>query len=452
MEEIFESESFKIRYDEETNACVLTLMKYSGRDHFRTPLMHTLEIIRKHSCRDLIIDEKDCVDVSETDWKWVRKTVIPRLASSSCKHIYFVVPEECSGTKCDDEPYCLFSDRFKVDKVMSEKFALMMIKNHCEIEAGADICSMTREQALAFMELPANANDFMIDERFWKLSKQLRGDNSAEGKQRIADLSAAYDIATGRRDERVAKEIRREKEKKFLGKTGDEWRTYFSYTWYKYLIGLILIILAGNLLNTILFSPRYDCGVLSIGHFANESDYVEKFLLTRMGYKNPMIGLADIVVPNEQGQSQNAYADQTASTLLMSGPNVLVFDEATIPYYFGYLTDARAVYELLRENLTPDQFRKLRPVYLTERESQALLDEYELNYGAEMFVDDDLSLYDNTPVMIGIAVDDEEAIRKLGYENLWPETKTTLVFSIYEQSMDLNDSEKIILNLLRSVL
>ena len=130
-----------------------------------------------------------------------------------------------------------------------------------------------------------------------------------------------------------------QKEKKFFGKTGDEWRTYFSYTWYKYLIGLILIILAGNILHAVITNKGYDSGVVSIGHFETTTDYVENFMTTRLGYENPLVSTVDMVVPNDQGQSQQAYADQTASTLLLSGPNVLVFDEVTMPYYFGSLQD-----------------------------------------------------------------------------------------------------------------
>ena len=215
-----------------------------------------------------------------------------------------------------------------------------------------DLEKMTKEEALEYIVLPSDADDFIIDEKFWKLSKQYRGDNSPEGKQKIADLSAAYDIATGRRDERVQKAQQREMERKYFGKTGDEWRTYFSYTWYKYLIGVILLFLLGNIIYTMITKPGYDSGILSIGHFSNESEYIEDFMTTRLGFTNPLVGFVDIVVPHDQGQSQQAYADQSASTLMLSCPNVLVFDEATMPYYYSNLDDVSSLYNFLRENLS----------------------------------------------------------------------------------------------------
>lgn len=457
MDELYNSEAFTLKYDSDTESCAFILKSYGDRDNFRTPMMHAVEMIRKYKCRNLIIenssDEQGTKgEISEVDLKWVKRIIIPKLADSSCEHIFFVVDDGKEGTPCDDMPYSLFADKFKTDKVVSEQFALMMIRNGAAGEVSSDISQMTKADALDYMGLPANANDFAIDEKFWVLSKNLRGDNTPEGKKKLSELSAVYDIASGRRDERVQKEEQREQERKFLGKTGDEWRTYFSYTWYKYLIGIILIYLAGNLIYTIVSRPGYDSGVLSIGHFSNESDYIERFMTTRLGFENPMIGVVDMVVPNDQDQSQSAYADQSAATMILSCPNVIVYDEATMPYYFSNLADLSSLYGFLRENLTSEQMSKIEPVFMSEREAQHILNQYEVSYGAELNVDDNLLLYDDTTVLVGLEITDPDAIRILGYENLWPETKPTLVFTIYSQSMDYSDSEFIIMELLKAVL
>ena len=455
MDEVFDSEAFTLRYDEETNSCVFTMKTYGERDQFRTPVMHAVEIIRKHKSKHLIIEDTcdGFNNIKDEDLKWIKKIVIPKLLDASCEHLYFVVGEEPAGTKCEGVPYDIFVDKFKVDKVVSEQFALMMIKNNHEVQTSSKINTMTRAEALEYMGLPANANDFMIDEKFWKLSKQIRGDNTPEGKQKVVDLSTAYDIATGRRDERVMKAEQREQEKKFFGKTGDEWRTYFSYTWYKYLLAIILIVLACNLINTIITKPGYDSGIIAIGHMSNDSGNIEKFMTTRLGFENPLVSVVDIVVPNDQGQTQQAYADQTVSTLIMSCPNVLIFDEVTMPYYYGYLDDVSSLYNFLRNNLSPEQFAKLRPIYMSERDAQQVLYDYEINYGAEGAVsDEDMSIYDDNPIMVGIMLTDEDAISSMGYENLWPEYGDSLVFCVYTQSMDYNDSELIVYELLDTYL
>lgn len=457
MEEVFNSEAFKLRYDEQTNSCVFTLKTYGERDEFRTPMMHAVEMIKKHDCKNLIIEDacEEPVKLNDDDLKWIRKIILPKLKETSCDYVVFVEEENQTQADSTDAPYNLFAENFKTDKAVSEKFALMMIQNNYEVSVSPEVSNMTREQALTYMGLPINASDFAIDEKFWILSKQVRGDNSHEGKQRIADLSTAYDIATGRRDERVQKEEERERERKFLGKTADEWRTYFSYTWYKYLIGLILLVLAGNLAYSMITNPGYDSGILAMGHFENGTDYVERFMTTRLGFKNPMVSTVDIVVPNEQGQAQQAYADQTASTLLLSCPNVLIFDEVTLPYYYSNLSDISSLYSYLRENLSVEQFSKIVPVYMSERDAQEIMVEYELVYGVEgqMAVDDiDMSSFDTNPVMIGLRIEDESAIATLGYSNLWPEYDTALIFCVYNQTMDYADSELIIYQLFKEVL
>lgn len=453
MQEVFDSNSFNLRYDEQTNSCILVWKQFGGRDEFRTPLMHLIEMIKKHDSSDLIIDGRKCIGVSDDEWKWARKVFVNKLSETSLKHIYFVVSEEEIGTECTGIEYSCFGPRFKLDKVSCVEAALAMIKNSGDITASEEVLAMTKAEAIEYLGLPANSNDFAIDDKFWKLTKNLRGDNTPSSRQKIADLSAAYDIATGKRDERKHKEEIRNSEPKFLGKTGDEWRTYFSYTWYKFLIAAFLIFVAGNLAYDAFIKPRVDSSVIALGHFSNDSMYIEDFLTVQMGFENPTFTTIDIVVPNDQGQVQNAYADQSASTLMLSCPNVLIFDEQTATYYYSEVLDMTSIYELCRDSLSADQFSKLRPVYCSEREAMEIIAEYEANYGAELRENEmDMSTFDDTLVMIGIEITDEDAINKLGFSSGWPDSDPTLVFSVYNQTMDYHDSENILINLFNQVL
>ncbi len=454
MQEVFDSNSYNLRYDEETNSCILVWKKFGGRDEFRTPLMHLIEMIKKHNCKDLIMDSRSGEGVPEDEWKWARKVVIPGLNESTLKHIYFVVDPDSLGTECTEKQYSYFIPRFKLDKVSSVEAALTMIKNGGEITASPEVLAMTKADAIAYLGLPAHSNDFAIDDKFWKLTKNLRGDNSLEARQKIADLSAAYDIATGKRDERVQKEEIRNNELKIFGKTGEEWRTYFSYTWYMFLIGAILLFVAGNLAYDAFIKPRTDASVIAIGHFSNDSAYMEDFLTIQMGYQNPTFTTIDIVVPNAQGQMQNAYANQSASTLMLSSPNVLIFDGPTASYYYSEVLDMSSIYELCRESLTPTQFNKIRPVFISERDAMRIIAEYEETYGAEMnsASEVDLSQFDDTLVMIGLEITDVEVMEQLGFATGWPEGEPSLIFSVYYQTMDYHNSENILINLFRQVL
>ena len=86
---------------------------------------------------------------------------------------------------------------------------------------GEQIASMTKEEALEFLGLPADADKEALENRFWQLSKKYRSLKGDESEQKLADLSAAYDIASGNRDLRVQAEETRAHEKKFMGKTKD---------------------------------------------------------------------------------------------------------------------------------------------------------------------------------------------------------------------------------------
>ena len=90
--------------------------------------------------------------------------------------------------------------------------------------ASEEIVKMTREEALDYLGLPADADKEAVENRFWQLSKKYRTMRGDESEQKMSDLSAAYDIATGNRDIREEAAKARANEKQFLGKTKSEWK------------------------------------------------------------------------------------------------------------------------------------------------------------------------------------------------------------------------------------
>ena len=197
-----------------------------------------------------------------------------------------------------------------------------------------DLEHMTKAEAVKFLGLNEDASAFMIDDKFWQLTKRYRLDTSPEGKQKTEILSAVYDIASGKRDERIAAEEQYSKAKKYFGKTSAEWVNYVQYTWYKYLIAIVLIVTCGNLVYHMFFAPKIDSCVVSLGHFYVEDAYLDTFLAEDMNFENPYVGSSNIVVPNDQNQSAEAYAEISATTMFLSNPNVVISDERTIKYYY----------------------------------------------------------------------------------------------------------------------
>ena len=447
MEEIYDSDFYNIRYDKTTNATVLNWKKYGKCDSYRTPLMNCSEIIRKHSGSDLVVGRTCLEGVTENDRKWVNKILFPALLKAGCKRVFFVTDDEG-----DIFPYKDASEKFTVVRVKSEEEALSAISKEEGGNASPEILAMSKAEAIEYLGLPPDANKFAIDEKFWQLSKNMRLKNDPETEQRLNDLSAAYDIAIGARDERVMKSLQREQAKKYFGKTSDEWRTYFSYTWYKYLIAVVGVLILANVLYYVLIKPRTDSGIVSIGHFIQEGNYYEELLQGEMGYKNPYVNCVDLVVPNDQGQvNSSPYQEQAATTMFYSSPNVLVCDENTAPYYFDQYVDLTDLYGTLRNTLPAESFAKITPFYFSELEYYEMINDYNRKMNMEENVIEDLSECSTDPVMIGLMVTDKQFYGKLGYENLWPSSEPSLVFGIYNQTADIEASEMMIINIFKDL-
>ena len=307
-----------------------------------------------------------------------------------------------------------------------------------------DIEKMTKEEALTYMGLPQDANDFAVDERFWQLSKK-----DPDSEEKLNELSAVYNIACGRRDEAVAKEEKRAGEKKFLGKTKDEWKTYISYTWFKALIIVVVVAVAISVIYNAVFKNRYDSAAVAFGHFSIDSVQIEEKLLSEE-IKNPYIANVDIVVPNEMGQTENIYSDQSLAAVMSMDPNVLITDSMTYKYYFSNFADMASIYSDLKLVLPANVYSKIVPVYLSERDAFLFTRDY-LKQQDLLDGSTNVNEYDTTPVMIGLMITDKTAITSLGIENGWPDQDPEIIFGVYSNTADYSKAEKMILELFQNM-
>ena len=313
------------------------------------------------------------------------------------------------------------------------------------------IASMTKEEALEYMGLPADADKDALENKFWQLSKNYRNLPADEAEQKLADLSAAYDIAAGNRDIRRQAEEARAQEKKYLGKTKDEWKTYFSYTW-KYIVGAIIVIIVSiSLIWNFFFKPREDCGIISIGNFENKPEYYST-VVKDLGFKYPNLSTFCYVAKSESGQEADSYTNQAAVATLYSGANVIVTDQSAMPYFFEYLTDCSNLYKSLEQILPADKYAKIKPLYMSEREYKKMIIEYRIGKGMELSdTNVDLSTFSDAKIMTGLLIEDPDMIKKLGYTNYWPDKPATVVFGINVLSRDQDESARIITAVLQAL-
>ncbi|MBO4449673.1 MAG: hypothetical protein J5777_03735 [Clostridiales bacterium] len=310
--------------------------------------------------------------------------------------------------------------------------------------ASENIVSMTREEALKYLGLPEDADQAAIENRFWQLSKKYRSMRGDDAEQKMNDLSAAYDIATGTRDQREKAAQERANEKQFLGKTKSEWKNYVSYTWKYYVAGVVVVVVSALLIYNFFFKPREDAGIISIGNFELNQDYYDG-ITKSLGYKNPSITTYCYVAVNEEGQEADLFTNQAAVAALYSGTHVLVTDSAAAPYFFEYLTDCSSLYETLKQTLPKEKFDKITPVYMSEREYKKLITEFRRSKGYDLSeTEEDYSKYSDAKIMTGLKIEDEAMFKKLGYTNYWQKRPASAVFGINVMSRDQDESKSII--------
>lgn len=311
----------------------------------------------------------------------------------------------------------------------------------------SELIGMSAEDALKYLELPSDANESQIDDAFWKLTKNARSiKDDALREQRLADLSYAFDVATGKEARRIKAMEERAATKKYFGKTKEEWGVYFGYTWYRYLIVIVGIIIVLSIGYRMFFTPKEDISILSIGHFDADVEVMEN-RLKDSGFVNPFVNTANTVVPNDEGESNSSIADMTSSVLFASSPEIIITDEKSCKYFFEQFQDLSVFYESLRNSLSSEVFEKIEPIYCSEYEKGLISVEYleSMKMEADRSELDEMS---QEQIIIGLKVTDTTFIKKLGYTNLWPKTEPTLVIGIGHSAKDNAKCEKVISDML----
>ncbi len=438
MYEEYDSETMLARYDNEANTVRLEWKKEATGDEYRTPLMHAAELIRKHGCSTMIIDATKLGKIPEADKIWTVKVFEPALKKSGLEEVIFV------GRDLGKD----FKGKIKRKNVATMEEAEKLIKK--EVHPSAGIAEMTKEQAIEYLGLPADADTAAVDDKFYQLAKRYRKSDDEDAGQKLADLSAVYDIASGRRDAEEQRELEHDQAKKIFGKTAEDWKTFFSYNWLKFILGAGVLLFIISIVNFFAQGGN-SCTVISFGNFGHTTSYISS-VLELYGYTNPYVATVDYIVPNTEGLENQQYADQTLAAFLSADPNVLITDEMTYVYYFSQFADLTEVYDLIKEEVPAEVFDSLTPVYMSEKEAyyttKAYYEQiYEIqDYDAEI----DVNELSDKEIMIGLELKDPDMIEKLGFENWWHKQPPTLIFGIFSNTSNLANSVQVLITILKA--
>jgi len=424
MSEVFDSEYIKVEYRKDENIVLVVLKGQVKRDDFRTPMMHAADMVMRYSCKSMTVDFRADPGISENDIIWSKKVLLANLKKSGLENLVLIDSEGLEIVKkaaafCEGRFNTVIRDN--TDKASENPSAQ-------KTESAEDkFASMTREQALEYMGLDADADIKVIDDRFWQMSKHYRGKDDPESVRMEDEISAVYDIASGRRDRRLKEEQQRVSEPMYFGRYKSDWKNIIHYNWKNFLLGAVVVISAILVIIGLVNNTRSDCSVIVFGHMLLDDTYMRESLEAQ-GIKRPYIGMADIVVPNDQNIPPQEYGNETFNAMFYTNPDVLISDKESYGYYFSTFKDIGPLKDRIWDGLTEEAKTGVVPVYMTEQEAVEYTNRLYLEYGMGDEEIRDPSEFSDEPVLIGFQIPDEDTCLNLGIEAKWMTRKTSLVF------------------------
>lgn len=446
MSEVFDSEYIKVEYRKDENIVLVVLKGQVKRDDFRTPMMHAADMVMRYSCKSMTVDFMADPGISENDIIWSKKVLLANLKKSGLENLVLIDSEGLEIVKkaaafCEGRFNTVIRDN--TDKASENPSAQ-------ETESAEDkFASMTREQALEYMGLDADADIKVIDDRFWQMSKHYRGKDDPESVKMEEEISAVYDIASGRRERRIKEEERKVSEPKYFGRYKSDWINIIHYNWKNFVFGIIIAIAAIAVIIGVATNVRSDCTIVVFGHMRLDDTYMREVLIAD-GIKSPYIGMADLVVPNDQDIPAQDYGNETFNAMFYMDPDVMISDKESYCYYFSTFKDLGPLYDRIMDGLTDEAKAGVIPVYMTEQQAADYNNRLMLENGVLDADLNDPSQFSDTPVLIGIEIVDEDVCARLGIEAKWKSGKTSLVFGQCSNSKNDDQAVQVITDLINA--
>jgi len=434
MNEVFDSEHINVEYRKDDNIVLVVLKGKVTRDDFRTPMMHAADMVLRHSCKVMAVEFAADPELNEKDILWSKKVLFNNLKKSGLETLALI---DNNDLKIIQGIRVFCGDKFRTVVCKDYEEAVSKTKGASD-EAAAKFAGMTREEALKYMGLDENADIKEIDDRFWQMSKKYRGKDDPESLAMEDEISAVYDVASGRREVRAQEEYVRLNEPKYFGRYKSDWQNIIHYNWKSWLLAAVVIISGLAVIISYLTSMKSDCSVLVFGHMYLDNSQMREALEAE-GYHNPYVGLADMVVPNDENIALDQTGNETFNAQFYTNPDVLVSDEITYLYYFNVFKDMAPIYDQIMAGLSDEAKANVRPVYMSQREYVRNMNDYYSITGLDNDEMRNPADYPDDKVLIGIEITDRDIITSYGVEAKWKSRQTTFVFG---QCVNSTDDEK----------
>ena len=452
MNEVFDSEHINVEYIKDDNIVLVVLKGTVKRDDFRTPMMHAADMVMRHSCKVMAVDFQDEIDLSANDIAWSKKILLSNLKKSGLETILiidssdFSIVRECSEF-CNDKFRTIVCKSYEKGKEQLDPSQDENVLPQDNVDP--DIAKMTREEALEYMGLTTDADIKEIDDRFWQMSKKYRGKDDPESIKMDDEISAIYDIASGRRDRRIENEKEYESGPKYFGRSKKQWDDIVRYNWKTWLLAVVVIVSAIIVIVGVMTNTKSDCSVVLFGHMDFDNTYIYD-ALEAQGITRPYVGSADLVVPNDEDVDQVEYGTEIFNAQFYTNPDVLISDERSYYYYFSVFKDLSPLYDRILEGLTEEAKAGIKPVYMSQREAVEYQNELYIVNGVIDAEINDPALFPDDQILIGIEITDPDLARKLGVDCLWPSRQTSLLLGQCTNSKNDDQTVLVIISIINA--
>ncbi|MBO4474062.1 MAG: hypothetical protein J5750_04025 [Clostridiales bacterium] len=317
-----------------------------------------------------------------------------------------------------------------------------------QIQADPSIEAMTREEAMEYFQLPAWAKREDLDKQFWKLGKIYK---AQKDEQKLADISAAYAIATGERDRKREEKKEEETAKHYFGKTKKQWAEFWHYEWWKFAIAAAALIMITSVISYFFMEPKTDFRVASIGHFSQDTEMLADYMKENYGFKNPDVDFANVVSDNNEGEEVEPYAASKATSLIAVRPDILVMDAMTAPAYVmgENMMNLDDVYAQMLATWSEESLSHIEPyMYSKARFYEEYADTLPQEYRDDL---DALTPEDEIEHVYGFIIRDEIDRLSLGYTVKWKESDPCIIISVNLASGQVDKAKEIMQKLLLDI-
>lgn len=90
----FNSEFSNVKYIEDNNVVFLTWKKFCCFEDYREPTTFALQLLRKFSNSNLVVDARNGFEDMKEDVEWGFSVLIPEMAKTDCKYVVFIMNEK----------------------------------------------------------------------------------------------------------------------------------------------------------------------------------------------------------------------------------------------------------------------------------------------------------------------------------------------------------------------